>query len=142
MAIFECVKSVNLPAGEDLTSSFVGAALTVDSNGRVVRSDAATELIVGVLGEVPKASAVGTNVPVVLIAGGGIIKMRVNSTTSAAVAAGQLIVPSTVAGYIDDVANIGALAADQMAVGVALEAGAASEYIRVLAGAVAAPHSA
>ena len=76
--------------------------------------------------------------PVAIIGGGGILKIKAGG----AITAGQLVVPSATAGRVDGVADIGSLADDQMAIGVALEDAADGDIFSVLAQTIAAPHSA
>ena len=137
MAIYQSCKVVSLPAGEDLTGDFA-EALTVNSSGQVIKTTAATNHIVGALAENPAVSTTGVAVPVAIIGGGGILKIKAGG----AIAAGQLVVPSATAGRVDGVPDIGSLADDQMAIGVALENAADGDIFSVLAQTIVAPHSA
>ena len=137
MASYQSCKVVSLPAGEDLTGDFA-EALTVNSSGQVIKTTAATNHIVGALAENPAVSTTGVAVPVAIIGGGGILKIKAGG----AITAGQLVVPSATAGRVDGVADIGSLADDQMAIGVALEDAADGDIFSVLAQTIAAPHSA
>ena len=137
MASYQSCKVVSLPAGEDLTGDFA-EALTVNSSGQVIKTTAATNHIVGALAENPAVSTTGVAVPVAIIGGGGILKIKAGG----AITAGQLVVPSATAGRVDGVADIGSLADDQMAIGVALENAADGDIFSVLAQTIAAPHSA
>ena len=134
MANYQCCKVVSLPSGEDLTGSFA-EALTVGSSGRVVRTTGATDVIVGALASEPSTATTGAAVPVALVGGGGVLKMR----AGAAIDAGALIVPSATAGRVEGVADIAALSADQVAAGFALEAAADGDIFEVLAMTIAGP---
>ncbi len=127
-------KQVFLPAGEDLTGD-VAEALTVNASGQVVKISAATDVIVGALAEEPSAATVGTNVKVTLVGGGGKLEMK----AGAAITTGNLIVASATSGRVAGVADIAALAANQMAVGIALEAATAGDVFEVLAMTIAGP---
>ena len=136
MANDQCIKIVSLPAGADLTGAYLHA-LTIDATGRVVSADAATEFVIGILAEAPTVATIGFNVSVMLIGGGGIGKC----VAQAAITAGHVLIPTATAGKVAGVANIGALVADQMSFGIALEAAAAADQIiSFLAMTVAAPH--
>lgn len=131
--------SVNLPVGEDLNGKYAHA-LTIDSNGRAVMADAATEVIVGFLSEDPgRTTVAGADyVPVAIVGGGGVL----NAVANAAITAGQIIIPTTTDGKVAGVANIGALVADQTACGIALESAAANQVFEILAMPVSGPHTA
>lgn len=140
MSATQNVKTVNLIAGEDLRNG-LGLLVQVENDtnvGKVIKTTAVTQTPVGVIAENPRSdvSTDGYTVPVVLLQ--GVVKM----VAGAAITAGQLIVPDTTAGRVAGVANVGALAADSMAVGVALESAADGEFVEVLAQPIAAPHSA
>ena len=139
MANYQSCKTVSLVAGEDLRGD-VYEALTVNDVGRAVKTSAATSHIVGALAENPASDrdTTGLTVPVAIIGGGGVLKMK----AGAAITAGQLIVPDAIAGRVAGVANMAGLAADQMAIGVALEAASDGDVFSVLAQTIAAPHSA
>lgn len=131
-------KNVSMTAGEDLSGD-VAESLKVNGSGQVVKTTGATDVIVGVLAEEPADSAVGTSVQVTPIGAGGIIGMKAGG----AITAGQLIVPdATTNGTVAGVANIGSLADDQMAVGIALSAASSGDIVSVLAQTVTGPHSA
>ena len=136
MANYQSCKTVSLVAGEDLRGDVYGA-LTIDASGRAVKTSAATSLIVGVLAEEPRKdmATTGETVPVAIIGGGGALKMK----AGAAITAGQIVIPSATAGRVAGVANIAALAANEMAVGVALEAAADGDVFSVLAQTIAGP---
>ena len=134
MANYECCKVVSLPAGEDLAGDFT-AALTIDSDGRVVKTTSATDVIVGALASEPATTDTGAAVAVAIIGGGGVLKMR----AGADIDAGELIVPSATAGRVESVDDIAGLAADQMAVGIALSGAADGDVFEVLAMTIAGP---
>ena len=128
MATYQAVKIVTLPAQGNL-STHPNHAVTINSSGRVVRTDAATDVIIGTIAEKP-SSATGSPVAVALISGGGVIPM----VASAAITRGNIIVPTTTDGKVAGVANVAGLAANQIGVGFALEAATAEdEVIEVLA---------
>ncbi len=135
MAATQQPKVVNLVAGEDLNGDY-GAAVSLNTSGQVVKSTTAGQLVIGVIAEDPERTTVAGDdrVPVALIAGGGVLRIRVGN---AAVTAGQLLIASTTAGGVAGVANVNALTANQVACGVALEAGASSNLIGMLAHSVA-----
>lgn len=135
-------KVVNLVAGEDLRGN-VYHVLKIENDageGKVIKSTATTDTIVGVLAEEPRddISTDGLGVPVAQIAAGGVLVMKAGAT----ITAGQLIVADTTAGRVAGVADAGALPVDSMAIGVALENAADGDEFRVLAGNIAAPHTA
>lgn len=131
MAISESTKAVNLIAGEDLRSDVYEILKFEDDGGvaKVIKCTAATDLVIGILGENPDSEATtdGEMVPVVLLQ--GIVKMK----AGAAITAGELIVPDTTPGRVAGVANLGAIAADSMAFGVALQTAADGDIFEVLA---------
>lgn len=135
---YQAAKAVNLVAGQDLNGDLF-EAVTIDSDGRVVKTAAATDVIVGVIGENPgRTTADGVDtVPVVLLQGVILVKAGASFNAGSVVVSHGATTPGTVTG----VAGTGALAADQMGIGIALEAGAAGKVIRVLAQPIAAPHS-
>ena len=142
MAVYENCTVITMTAGGDLRDD-IYKALTVNAAGRVVLTDAATDVIVGFLGENPRSdvATTGNEVPVVLIGGGG----RLKAKAAGAVTRGHLIVPSATAmrnGQVDGVATPGALANDQMAVGIALEAAADNQVFEILAMSIGVPHQA
>lgn len=116
---YESVTTVNMIAGEDLRGD-VFELLTVENDGgiaKVVKTTGPTQTAIGVLAENPRsdASTDGLGVPVTLLSGKTMMKAGGNIT------AGQLLVADTDAGRVVGVANVAALAADTMAVGIALE---------------------
>lgn len=141
MASSQNTKAVNLIAGQDLRGELY-ALLQIENDsgvGKVIKTTGVTNSPIGILAENPRSDATtdGETVPVVLISAGGVGKLR----AGAAITAGQLIVPDSTAGRVAGVANVGALAADSMAIGVALESAADGDIFEVLLGPIAAPHS-
>lgn len=140
MATYEGGKIVTLTAGEDLRGDLY-EILQVENDsdvGKVIKATGVTNTVVGVLAEEPYSgeSTDGKGVSVALLQG----KIKVKA--GASVTAGQLVVPDTDAGRVAGVANVGALAADSMAIGIALESAADGEIFTMLAMPIAAPHSA
>lgn len=140
MASVQSTKAVNMIAGEDLRGDLHEILQVEDDGGvgKVIKATAVTQTVIGMLGEEPRTDETtdGETVPVVLLQ--GIVKMKAGGT----VTAGDLIVPDSTAGRVVTVANIGALAVDSMAIGVALTTGVDSDIVEVLAMPIAAPHSA
>ena len=134
MANYQSCKIVSLPAGEDLTGDFA-EVLTINSSGQVIKTSSATSVIVGALAEEPSTTTTGVAVSVAVIGGGGVLKMKAGAT----ITAGQLIVPDATVGRVAGVADIAALAADQMAVGMALEGASDGDIFSVLAQTIAGP---
>lgn len=137
---YESAKAVNLIAGEDLRGD-VFELLTFENDSgvaKVIKTTSATSIAIGILGEDPRKDATtdGETVPVVMLQGIVMVK------AGAAVTAGAIVVPSTTAGAVDDVANAGALAADQMGIGIALQTAAAGDIFEMYAMPIAVPHSA
>lgn len=140
MASFENAEAVNMIAGEDLRND-VYEILQVENDsgvGKVIKATGVTNTVVGILAENPDSDQTtdGLTVPVVLLKG------VVNVKAGATITAGQLIVPDTTAGRVAGVANVGALAVDSMAIGVALESAVDGDIFAILAMPIAAPHSA
>lgn len=125
---YESTRAVNLPAGEDLRNNLFHLVKLVNSGGRAVvqKTTAATDVGVGVLAEEPRkdAATTGENVPVVLLDGG-----RTQMRAAGTITAGQYVVPSTTAGRVNGVT---ALAASQVAVGIALQSAVAGDIFDVL----------
>jgi hypothetical protein len=140
MAAEQNTKTVNLIAGEDLRGDLYEVLMVEnDSNvGKVVKATGPTVTVIGVLAEEPRsdASTDGETVPVTLLQ--GVVPMK----AGASITAGQLVVVDSTAGRVAGVADAGSLAADSMAIGVALESASDGEVFRVLAQPIAAPHSA
>ena len=141
MAVYESCTVVTMTAGGDLRSD-IYKSLQLNSAGRVVLTDAVTDVIIGYLAENPRSDIVttGIDVPVVIVGGGGRMKAR----AAAAVTRGHLIVPSAVSGkegQVQGIANIAALVANQMAVGYALETAAEDQVFEVLGMTIAGPNA-
>ena len=141
MATYEAVKTLTMIAGEDFDADSLYELVALDG-GKVVKadgnhSDLNRRVPIGILA----VNAAKTDQPVTIIDldAGGIGKVKAN----AAIAQDALVVASNTAGKADDVASIAALAADQISIGVALEAAsAADEIISFKIGRIVAPHSA
>ncbi|KFH18430.1 hypothetical protein ELZ19_06705 [Brucella abortus] len=140
MATSESTRAVNMIAGEDLRGDLF-EILQIENDGgvgKVIKATGVTNTVIGVLAEEPRkdVSTDGETVPVILLH--GVVPMKAGDS----ITAGQLIVPDATAGRVAGVANVGALAADSMAIGVALESASDGDIFRVLAMPIAAPHSA
>lgn len=134
---------VSMIAGQSLDGD-IYEILTIENDGgvaKVIKSAAATDVIVGVLAEDlgSTLAADGKVVPVYTIAHGGIIPMKCGG----AVTAGEIAVShgATTPGTIEGVAGLGALVADQMGIGIILESGVTGDIVSVLAMPIGAPHS-
>ena len=140
MAAYQANITVNLIAGEDLRSDLYEILQFEDDSNvaKVIKATAVTDTVIGVLAENPSADATtdGNSVPVTLLQ--GVVKMKAGAT----ITAGQLIVPDTTAGRVAGVANSGALAADSMAIGVALQSAVDGDIFEVFAMPIGCPHSA
>ena len=137
---YESVVAVTLTAGEDLRGD-VYEILQIEDDGdvgKVIKATAVGNTVVGVLGEEPRAdsSTDGEAVPVILLQ--GIVPVKAGAT----ITAGNLIVPDATAGRVAGVDGVGALAADSMAIGVALASAVDGDIFEMLAMPIAAPHSA
>ncbi len=140
MALYESAKAVNMIAGEDLRSD-VYEVLKVENDGgigKVIKATVILDTIVGILGEDPNAGITtdGLTVPVVLLK--GIVKLKSGGTVTAG---GLVIVDTGTPGHVVTVTNVGALADNSMAIGVALQTVADGEIFSMLAMPIAAPHS-
>lgn len=125
MATYEQCTVVNLPAGEDLNGD-VYEALKLNSSGRVVKTTAVTDVIVGFLAMDPgRTIAAGDEVAVAVVGGGGVGLAKAGT----AITAGQVIVPDATAGRV---AGEAAGVATHYPCGVALEAAADGAVFRVL----------
>lgn len=138
---YEKASAVNMIAGEDLRGDLF-ELLTIENDGdvgKVIKAASATAIGVGVLAEEPRADAStdGENVPVVIL-DGSIVLMKAGG----AITAGNIVVPTTTAGRVGGVAGTGALADDQMGVGIALESAVDGDVFQVLGMPIAAPHAA
>ena len=139
MSTTQGVKTLTMPAAGNLKDKLYHA-LTINADGRVEEADAATEIVAAIMFIDPNRDTANDDpVTVMSIAGGGIGLVK----ASAAIGKGHILVASAVAGKVAGVANIGALADDQMGFGVALEAAAAADQIiRFWAMPIGAPHAA
>ena len=139
MASFESTVAVNLIAGEDLRGDVFEILQIEDDGGvgKVIKATAVTNTVIGILAENPRTDLTtdGLSVPVVLLQG------KVAVKAGGAVAAGDLIVPDATAGRVIGVTGVGALAADSMAIGIALESAVDGDIFNMLAMPIAAPHS-
>ena len=138
---YESTQAVTLIAGEDLRGD-VFELLQFENDGgvaKVIKTTAVTDSPIGILAEEPDAAATtdGQAVPVVMVGSGGRAMVKAGAT----ITAGQLIDRDVTAGRVAGVANVGALAADSMAIGVALESAVDGDIFEVLLQVVAAPHS-
>lgn len=129
---YESTRAVTLIAGEDLRTEGVYSLLKFENDGgtaKVVKVTAVTDTAIGILAEGPysDASTDGLAVSVVMLASGGRAMMQAGG----AVTAGQLVVSDTDAGKVVGVADIDALAANSMAVGVALESAVDGDIFEV-----------
>jgi hypothetical protein len=139
MASFESTVAVNLIAGEDLRGDVFEILQIEDDGGvgKVIKATAVTNTVIGILAENPRTDLTtdGLSVPVVLLQG------KVAVKAGGAVTAGDLIVPDATAGRVIGVTGVGALAADSMAIGIALESAVDGDIFNMLAMPIAAPHS-
>jgi len=145
MAGSQNTKAVNLIAGQDLRIATAGGIYSLlqfedDSNvAKVIKCTAVANTCIGILAEEPRDDVTtdGLTVSVVLVGAGGVGLVRAGAT----ITAGQLIVPDATAGRVAGVANAAALAADSMAVGIALVSAVDGDIFQVLLMPIAAPHS-
>lgn len=130
---YESTRAVTLIAGEDLRGD-VFELLQFENDGgtaKVIKTTAVTDTAIGILAEGPDSAATtdGQAVSVVMIAGGGRAMVKAGGN----ITAGQLVVADAVTpGRVVGVANIAALVADSMAIGVALESAVAGDIFEVL----------
>jgi len=130
MASHDAVRTVTLTAGGALTN---GQVVEVSAARTVVATTAVTSVVVGIAAE---TVASGSDVPVALLEGIVEVEAGVGGVT-----AGEICVPDAT-GTVTGVANTGALVADQMGIGIALNTAVAGEIFEMLAQPIAAPHSA
>ena len=125
MSTFQCIKTISVPAGENLNGDLY-ELLTINGSGQFVKADAATEYPVAILAEDPgRTTAAGDYVTVMDLAAGGIGLVK----AGAAIAAGAVLVPSTTAGHVDDAASLAGIATGAMGFGIAMEAATASGQV-------------
>ncbi len=140
MASEQSTRAVSMIAGQDLRGDLHEILQIEDDSGvgKVIKATAVANTVIGVLAENPDGAATtdGETVPVILLH--GVVKMKAGAT----ITAGQLIVPDATAGRVAGVANAAALAADSMAIGVAMESAVDGDIFEVLSMPIAAPHSA
>ncbi len=132
MASYESAKAVNMIAGEDLRDDLYELLQIEDDGGvgKVIKATAVTQVVVGILAENPRSDLTtdGIVVPVVLLQ--GIVKVKAGGTVTAGDA---VIVDAGTPGRAVTAANIAAMAADSMAIGIALETVADGEIFEMLA---------
>lgn len=123
MTTTQSTTAITFKAGEDLRNSQY-SSLKIDNTGRVVKTTAATDVIVGMVSSNPidSVDTTGNGVAVVTIGTGGISL----GLAAAAINEGDFIVPSTTAGLVEGVATVAGLAIAQTAVGVAVSSTAAA----------------
>jgi hypothetical protein len=129
---YQKIETVSLTAGADLRTPGLYSLLTIENDGgvaKVIAATAPTQTPIGILAEQPDAglSTDGLVVPVAMLK--GIVPMRAGGT----ITAGNLIVAHTVAGRVVGVANVAALAADTIAVGVAMTSAVDGDVFDVFA---------
>ena len=122
MASTQCVKIVSMRQGESLKGK-LNYALTINSAGRVIMTDAVTEVIIGTVASDPGVDTVGAPVSVAMVSGSGTLKVVAN----AAITRGHAVVPTATDGKVSGVA-IGTVSAQQ-AMGIALEAASAADEV-------------
>lgn len=132
MASSQAARAVNLIAGEDLRGDlFELLQFEDDANvAKVIKTTGVLNAAIGVLAEEPRTDATtdGEIVPVVMLGSGGVVKMKAGAT----ITAGQLVVADSTAGRVAGVADIAALVADSMAVGIALQSAVDGDIFEVL----------
>ncbi|ADK73474.1 hypothetical protein RDJLphi1_gp73 [Roseobacter phage RDJL Phi 1] len=129
---YESTQAVTLIAGEDLRGD-VYELLQFENDGgvaKVIKVTAVTDTAIGILAEEPDAAATtdGQAVSVVMLGSGGRAMVKAGAT----ITAGQLVVADATAGRVAGVADIAALVADSMAIGVALESAVDGDIFEVL----------
>ena len=126
MSSFERVSTVNMIVAEDFDDSLY-ELVTINSDGRCTKADAATEIPYGIVAENPgRTTVAGVDriaIAPINLTGRGLVK------ASAAITRGHVLVASATDGKAAGVANIAGLAANQMGFGIALQAAAAADEI-------------
>ena len=120
------VKSVTLIAGEALDGDIYEIVM-VDTDGKVIKTTAVTDAAIGVVFESLDATtgADGNAAQIALFGAGGVIPVKAGGT----ITAGDLVAADgTSAG-----ANLAAVVADAVVVGVALESAVSGDVFGVLA---------
>lgn len=130
---FQCVSTLTLTAGEDLSSD-IYAIMTRDASGRVVKASAATDLPVGVLAMNTNQSQTttgdSTDSGVLVAQLQGVVQVKCGG----AVAAGNLVQAGAGGSAVDaGGAGLADLGLNEFAVGYALESGVANQVISVQA---------
>ena len=135
----QVVSLITVTAGEDMKAYEIGMALTMNTTGRWVATDAATDVIMGFLAERPDRDVDTTGDAIVVsdIAAGGIHYCILAADQSTR----GIVVATTTDGKVGVVATIGDLAVDQQGAGYLEETGSADERVLVKAHVFAAPHS-
>jgi hypothetical protein len=143
---FESCKSITMPAGEDLRDRYCHA-LTTDHLGRVIMTDAATDVVIGILAQNPSPDidTTGEGVTVAIIGAGG--RMMVELESDVTLASGEIgiLVPTATSnkdGEAAVVKGVGNLAVDQMGFGLLLGSGSDGDFAEFIAQTIASPHSA
>lgn len=114
MGASENAMSLSMIAGAAFVAADFGKCVEISGENTVTIADATTDHVAGVLGTAP--AAIGDTVPVVVL-NGARGKIKAGGT----ITAGQILVPAA-DGEVTGVANIAALPAGGMGVGIALEA--------------------
>ena len=127
MGNFEGIRTFTGVAGEDFAAGSLHELVAIDG-GKIVKADgnhaeANRQWPVGILAV--DAAKSGQAVTVVDLDAGGIAKVK----TAGVVAQDGILIVSNTPGKADDVANVAALAANQVPFGIALEAAAAANQI-------------
>ncbi len=132
MASFESARAVNMIAGEDLRSDVYELLQIEDDSGvgKVIKATAVTQVVVGILGENPRTDLTtdGLSVPVVMLE--GIVKVKAGGTVTAG---DVVVVDGGTPGRAVTVADIAAMVADSMGIGIAMETVADGEIFSMLA---------
>ena len=123
MATTDGACSLTLLAGAAFAAADVGKLVTVSGARTVSLVSATDDTVAGILGS---TAASGEGVPVLELR--GIVKIQAGATVSA----GQIAVPAA-DGQITGVADIDAIGANVMGVGIILEAGVDGQLVEVLA---------
>lgn len=129
---YESTRAVTLIAGEDLRSDVFELLQFENDSGvaKVIKTTAVTDAAIGILAENPRSDVTtdGEAIAVVMLAGGGRAMLKAGAT----ITAGQLVVADTTPGRVAGVADIAALVADSMAIGIALESAVDGDIFEVL----------
>ena len=124
MATYEGVKTKTMLAGEALNGGSIQLGMAVKAvrhvatkRARVQLADSATDVVIGVLLSKPNVATLGVSVTIGLINGSG----KLTGLAGGAISAGEILIPTATDGEMEGVANIAALAANQMGFGIAEE---------------------